>query len=326
MGSLRFVLACLVLASHLGHSVSGLNPGVTAVVVFYLLAGHVVGGLWEKWRSQPHALRQFYADRLWRVLPQYYAALGAAALLWAAGAQSPFLALAPGPLEWVINLVVLPLAYFMYTGKEGFALVPPAWSLAVEIQFYLLAPWLAGLTAARLGGAILASLLVFTAAQLQWLDADHFGYRLLPGVLFIFLAGAGLRRPALRPALLALWAVIVLYTVLLRWTGHYIPFNQEVALGVSLGVPVLEGLRRIQPRGRLKAFDEQLASLSYGVFLWHFPVTWLLELNPPILTAGAFATVLGLATACAFLSHHGVERPLWRRFRHMTASAPRRPY
>jgi peptidoglycan/LPS O-acetylase OafA/YrhL len=51
MGSLRFLLACLVLLSHLGISIGGLNPGVSAVVVFYLLAGHVAARLWLKWTS-----------------------------------------------------------------------------------------------------------------------------------------------------------------------------------------------------------------------------------------------------------------------------------
>ena len=130
MGLLRYLLATLVLISHLGHTVlGGINPGVSAVVVFYMLAGHVVAGLWHKWHTQPGALGRFYSDRLWRILPQYLLACLAAALLWRAGAQSPFLAQPPGVLHWLAQFTVVPLAYYMYTGAEGFVLVPPAWSI-----------------------------------------------------------------------------------------------------------------------------------------------------------------------------------------------------
>lgn len=41
-GYIRFFLAFLVLISHLGIRFKGMNEGVFAVVIFYILAGHVV--------------------------------------------------------------------------------------------------------------------------------------------------------------------------------------------------------------------------------------------------------------------------------------------
>ena len=46
-GYIRFALAFLVMLSHIGVRVYGLNPGVMAVVIFYILAGYVVSHLFN---------------------------------------------------------------------------------------------------------------------------------------------------------------------------------------------------------------------------------------------------------------------------------------
>ena len=341
MGLLRYLLASLVLYSHLGHGVlGGINPGVSAVVVFYMLAGSVVAGLWQKWHALPDGLPRFYRDRLWRILPQYLLVCAAAALLWAAGAQSPFLARQPGPLQWLAQITVIPLAYYMYMGGDGFVLVPPAWSLGVELQFYVLAPALVLLPRRRLIPVALASLAVFAAAQMRWLDADHFGYRLLPGVLFLFLAGAALRRRTMAIPLALLWLGMALYLALI-WGQPPVPYRRDVALGFVLGLPVLALLqRRRAPRAALtprrpspalaaaRWLDRTLASASYGVFLWHFPVLWALALGGlPLRQGGSaeLALVWAGSTALALAAHHAVELPLWRRQRplaHVAAQPP----
>jgi hypothetical protein len=126
MGSLRFLLACLVLLSHLGISIVGLNPGVIAVVIFYVLAGHVVAGLWTKWQYQPNPLMCFYHDRSWRIFPQYGVAILFATLLWLNGSQSSFLTKPPALADWLSNILIVPLNYFMYSGQDRFTLIPPA--------------------------------------------------------------------------------------------------------------------------------------------------------------------------------------------------------
>ncbi len=433
MGTLRFILASLVLLSHLGISITGLNPGVTAVVVFYLLAGHVVAGLWAKWQRRPQALFNFYRDRSWRIFPQYGAAVIFSTLLWLSGAQSSFISAAPSLTDWLSNAIIIPLNYYMYSGQDSFTLIPPAWSLATEIQFYLIAPLLLSQPLSKIIACLFLSLIIFVLAQGQWLNTDYYGYRLLPGILFIFILG-GLyelkyRHKAMVPFLLAIWLLNGAYLFWLVIGQAHIPYNREVSLGLMLAMPLLAALSKKKPpqaqvpasprshapaweciwkhdhtqsrygfprwsmgtrktasrldrnlliptlprgnacprshapacprshapacprshapawecirkhdnaqsrygfprwsmgtrkRWSLRArkaasrLDKNLGALSYGVFLYHFPVIWLLQLQPPVAAAQDIVSVAVLTIGCAALGHWCVERPLWRRFR-----------
>lgn len=329
MGFLRFLLAVMVVLGHMGMYYTdarhgSINQGVSAVVVFYLLAGHVVCRLWRRFPQPWMAgrVRAFYIERLWRIGPLYAYSLAVAMAVWALGAESYFVSRTPGPLEWLQNFAVVPLNYFMFTGIDRFTLLPPAWSLGAELQFYLLVPLLLSWwPLATLAGAI--SLGVFVLAQTSVLNSDIYGYRLLAGVLFVFLAGGlwqaddlpGWRSHARRWLLAGLWLGISLYAATLLWLPALrMPYTLEVALGFAMGLPILAGLARLQLPAMLHRGQRLAGALSYGVFLLHFPVMWLLERYIPGL-ATSVPAVLGGTTALATIGHFVVERPLWARFR-----------
>lgn len=323
MGFFRFFLASLVLASHMNITIFSLNPGVVAVVVFYLLAGQVVCRLWQRQADLAFGLRVrwFYRDRLWRILPMYGFVLVVACMAWSMGAESYFISAPPGHREWLNNLLIVPLNYYMFNGADTFTLLPPAWSLAAELQFYILVPFLL-LRRWRVALAWLASLVVFLLAQSPALNTDVFGYRLLAGVGFVFIAGYWLEtRTALRQmslyhiTLLVLWLGIGLYVAMLVMypTGRQ-PYNLEVSLGFFIGLPAVVLLSRWKPKGRLNRAQRLAGVLSYGVFLAHFPVIWLLELWLPVFSDSVVAVLLG-STLIAICGHLVVERPLWARYR-----------
>jgi peptidoglycan/LPS O-acetylase OafA/YrhL len=71
-GYFRFFLASLVLISHVGINYRGFNPGVAAVVSFYMLAGFVVCHLFSKiFKSEKPLYFHFYYERALRIFPQY---------------------------------------------------------------------------------------------------------------------------------------------------------------------------------------------------------------------------------------------------------------
>lgn len=315
---MRLLLALAVLCSHAGIRVQGLNPGVTAVIGFYLISGYVMTGLIRRHFHAAGRIPAFYVDRLLRILPQYLVyALGT--LLWfgVTGARTPFLAREPGIEDLLNNLTVVPLNFYMFNGADQFTLIPPAWSLGAELQFYLLAPVL--VLWPRCGVAlVVVSLGVYAAALAGGLHSDWFGYRLLAGVLWVFAAGMALfvlqRRKPLAAAVLAAAAPLVAATIylLLRAKGlHSVPYHQEVLLGWGLGIPVLHGLSR-RRFGRL---DALAGDVSYGLFLNHFLLIWLLfpsggpERGNELVALMCASLLLGWAT------QRFIERPVlaWRR-------------
>lgn len=317
MGLIRLFLASCVLISHMGYTIYGYNPGVMAVVVFYLLAGNVVAKLWFK-APVTHRLRWFYRDRALRILPLYYVSLFVAAILWWwLQPTSHHLSLTPTFFSWLSNLTILPLNYFMYNGIDGFTLLAPAWSLAVEIQFYLLVPFLLR-SRNRVYVAFFLSLLTFMAAQSGVLDSDTFGYRLLVGVLFVFLSGvlSLSTRPVDRWLLIAVWLGCCFYAAKLYLWQTQTDFLFEVATGYALGLPLLLWGRPMtafaSPVWQL--VQRRAGVYSYGVFLIHFPILWCVE---PWLGTGFIAlfTVWLGSLLYAHFAYFIIEQPIWRRCR-----------
>lgn len=315
MGLLRLVLALMVLLSHAGVRVATLNPGATAVIGFYLISGYVMAGLVRRHYAQPGRIPLFYADRLLRLFPQYLAYM-AAALVWHLWTQTPtlFLTRSPTWTDLLNNLTVIPLNFYMYNGSDTYTLVPPAWSLGAELQFYLLAP--AMLLWPRVGLVLGAVSLAVQALALHGvLNTDWYGYRLLPGVLWVF--AVGMLMFHWRNSRLARWlawgapVLAVLVYAYLRARGlHTAPHHQEVLLGWGLGIPLLYGVVRLRGGG----IDRLAGDLSYGVFLNHFLLIWLL-FPAPERTALQLAALALCSCVLSWATQRWLERPVlgWRR-------------
>lgn len=246
MGILRFTLAILVLLSHNGVSVRGLNPGVMSVVIFYVISGYVMAALIDGHYKGQGRTWYFYGDRLLRIYPQYvfYAVL---TWIWfvTVGHPTHFLILTPSVMDVLYNVLIVPLNYFMYNGSDRFTLVPPAWSLGAEVLFYALAPFLW----CRWRWAVVLGIVSLGVQAMAWhgvLHTDWWGYRLLPGVLWVFLMGMGIFRYQKTHKLqlqMVVWSLIALVTLVgiyLHWKGLLLrPYHREVLLGFALGVPLV---------------------------------------------------------------------------------------
>jgi peptidoglycan/LPS O-acetylase OafA/YrhL len=284
---------------------------VAAVIGFYLISGYVMAGLVQRHYASVQHIGLFYADRALRLFPQYLFYAGVT-LAWqlGTGGTTLFLAHAPAVTDLLNNLLVIPLNYYMVNGADRYTLIPPAWSLGAELQFYIVAPLM--LLVPRLGVALgLASLVVHVLAWHGELNTDWFGYRLLPGVLWVFAIGMAYfhlqRKNMALAALLACIAPVLalLVYLYLRVRGlHVLPYNTEVLVGWGGGLLLLHLCSRVRPH----AMEGVAGDLSYGVFLNHFLIMWLLPW-PSTGSPAYWAALATLSVAASWVTQRYIERP-----------------
>lgn len=282
VGYVRLLLAIGVMLSHLGITVAGYNIGVMSVVVFFLLAGSTTSHLFDRiFAHHPQRLRAFYIDRIKRLFPLYFYVLAVVAVVvFSTGYGQPTTSL----WMWLQNALIVPLNYYMVFSSDVLTepasiAIPAAWSLGLELQIYALLPFL--LLHKRLAiGVFVLSVSIYVVAASGAIDTDMWGYRLLPGTLFIFLIGAALRRAQkARHSLLSPWwllwlAGLIFAVVDAYWWTDIRSYRLETLIGLVVGIPLLLMLRRLP--WKLPG-NRACADLSYGVFLTHGLAIWLIQ-------------------------------------------------
>lgn len=108
----------------------------TGVDLFFVLSGFFIGGILMDHRSSPRLWRVFYTRRGLRIIPVYYLVLLVLGIVlhWQIDGAHNYTPL------WAYALFVPNIAY-AYTGSWDYFPLGVFWTLAIEEQFYLLAPW-----------------------------------------------------------------------------------------------------------------------------------------------------------------------------------------
>ncbi|MDM0037178.1 acyltransferase [Variovorax sp. J22P271] len=213
MGTLRTIFAMAVVFAHAGvyMFVGALN----GVQLFYMISGFLISFILTEVKAYPE-VKDFYANRFLRIYPVYAAVavltLGAYFLgihvydeffsvyreaPWSATIllifSNTFLFLQ----DWVMFFAVvdgrlIPTGNFMESSPLLYPglLVPQAWTLGVELTFYLIAPFV--LPRRRLVYVLLAASLTLRAIFIArgFGQSDPWSYRFFPTELALFLAGA----------------------------------------------------------------------------------------------------------------------------------------
>ncbi len=328
LDGLRAVSILAVLAHH-SHWLGG---GFLGVDLFFALSGFLITALLteESARTGTITLKLFYARRALRLLPALLA------LLVVCSASL----LATLPVEYGPAVIHAAAAVLFYVANWAWlfgvslGIFGHTWSLGIEEQFYLLWPC-ALLVMLRVTSPrrAFAMTLALAGAGVAWRQAlvsagarfehiygglDAHGDSLLIGCALSLGLTAGLRLPG-RSTLAALAGVGGLAGLLVfaTYPEGYVRYHVNPAAAVAV-TPIIAHVvsEPRSPLTRLLGAAPLMAigRISYGVYLWHFPVFYLFGL---VTVPGTAATTSWLSIAAAWavsfgaagISYAVVERP-----------------
>ena len=265
--------------SHLWTDVAGWS-GVGAVFGFYVLSGYLMTSvLNESYGFSGHKLGRYFLNRFLRIYPTYwFVMLFAALVVWSIPREAYLtnfkLTMPKEILQWLPNLFIVGLL----DGPLK-VLVPTAWTLDIEIMFYLLMGL--GFSRSRLtvtvwfGASLFYTLfLVLNGAEF----ADRYASYAAASLPFSIGAMLYMYRDLLRRLAMPLpiaWPLFLSVVVITRmeWLGD--PLDVGFYLTLLTIIFLLLAVIHTDSRGWPKAWqscDRFLGHLSYPIFLCHWQV------------------------------------------------------
>jgi peptidoglycan/LPS O-acetylase OafA/YrhL len=367
MGILRLYLALCVVAAHTGNLFPwSAHNGLQSVEIFFLISGFYMALIASKYK----VAREFYASRFLRIYIPYWSILlgvGVACSVFGL-ATGKWLELAPyvkySPdvngltgtiLAAVSNLTAFGIDWFCFLTHESggnlqltadglhvahplsqYVVINPAWSIGVELTFYLFVPWfnrcstktLVLLAAVSLGARVIAY-------EVFGLAYDPWTYRFTPFAMGMFLMGMiscrlsrssepGIVRFVEQrvPAAFRRYPVQVMCLLALFWAGLRSTQSLHAVMPVRYADLVSYiGWASIIPAAfaitKSNKLDRWLGELSYPVYLVHyFIVSIIAAVYTRVLwlPLGAKATIVaGISITVSLLILHWVVTPVERR-------------
>jgi peptidoglycan/LPS O-acetylase OafA/YrhL len=329
------------------HVLSALTIGWSGVDLFFVLSGFLIGGILLDARTAPNYFRAFYMRRVHRILPIYYLWILVYGVLIASA-----LWLIPGRYPVTSKYFLQIPLHLLFLQNMTYGLAPfqwkwfaVTWSLAVEEQFYLVAPPLIRfLSLRRIVFGLAATICLVPAIRLlvfRYLPEGHYvAVFAMPcradALAFGMLLAIAWRTESFRkfidehPLLLYRILLVLFLGVggLLWWLVR--PINVvTVALGYTWLATLYTCLLMVvlsQPRSWVAAVSRwsilrALGTISYCVYVIHLTFNQLahqllLHGPPEIYDArgiGVTLLALALTLAVASFSWKYFEKPLIRK-------------
>jgi len=330
LDGLRTVAVYSVLLFHTGHPWA--EGGFVGVDLFFVLSGFLVTSVIvsEIDRTGTLSLSSFYARRVRRLLPAAAVVVVATAAVYVLVAPvSERLSLvrdAQSALLYVANWNFLAQSGDYFAADADKSPFLHFWSLAIEEQYYVFFPVLLLLLTRRgrrwTVGVLAALCAASVVAQLVWaqVDTDH-AYYGTDARLYQLLAGSLLAlvlhrlAPQVARVRLPVVAWVGLAGFLLLCTG-LVPLSPSLrGLAATVASLALVGSLMLADEGLLsRALSTRvpvfLGRVSYGTYLWHWPVILVLQqvldVGPAVVAVLAVALSTGLAAA----SYEVLEMPI----------------
>ncbi len=306
--------------------------GWVGVDLFFVISGFVIGlSAMQSAQADAHWRKPFVERRLRRIVPLYL--LTCVVCVFLVDPSILLHGLKNAAIEITAHLLFIhnlfPSTYYSING--------PIWSIALEMQFYLLVlltgQWL-------LHAAVWQVLAVWVGVALTW----RYGTTLalspgeslpleqmmksmqLPGVLDAFAMGIGLAKLSMGGRLkpgwrsFSLWSALAALLLSIAWVTiwSYATYWNSAAMIVVWRAVLAAGFAALLAAlvvcpvgGGWPSWPlRYLGVISYGIYLWHQAIIWTLFQTTPWRDAQLLAGVLAGTIALAALSWHGFEK-LW---------------
>jgi peptidoglycan/LPS O-acetylase OafA/YrhL len=230
LGTVRFLLALAVVCAHVGKLPFTIPLGsLLAVQAFYIIPGFLIALVWtNKYQRSPNGLSLFYSNRAARIyilywtvvvisivaalvikwlthdFPSYFGSpprgllpyalftntwiFGSSWAYWLGYASLPNVSIDQGSLYFTMEYTSSPWPVWRTM------ILSPAWTIDLELCFYLLAPFLVSVRLRYILAIIAASL----AARFSWYAVGHnvdpWNYRFFPFEIGLFMLGVAAYR------------------------------------------------------------------------------------------------------------------------------------
>ncbi len=342
LDGIRGVALVAILLTHAG--ISWAPGGFIALTVFFTLSGFLITSLLLVERSETGTVRldNFWVRRARRLVPAIVIAFLLIAALLPSIDNPPrgLIGDAVAASVWVANWRFV---FAHRTYADIFSSPSPFqhfWSLAVEEQFYLLFPPLlvvligrarrvprrkiaavvGALAAASFGASLYVS---STSSRFRaYYGTDVRAIEILVGVLLAVAlckratdGGSGLPRRLSQVLGVAGAAVLVWAFIVFKETDRGIYRGGFLAVALASAMLVTSALDRGTLAERTLSWRPFvfLGTISYGVYLYHWPIFLALtEGRTGLSTVPLLAVRLALTLSLAYLSHRFVEQPIRR--------------
>ncbi len=297
MGILRFLLAISVVIAHsaplFGFTLVG---GQIAVQCFYIISGFYMALILNEKYTGPNSYKIFITNRVLRLFPTYLLVLlltlslsvfftnstlknylsysdriSITGLLYLAFSNILILGQELSLFTFLNNSGTLQLtanfqnAVSQFPKLHTFLFVPQAWTVSLELYFYLLAPFLVKkrpvLIIALVAGSVLLRLSLIAAG----LYGDPWNYRFFPNELALFLSGVIAYKlyryePFQKTAQRPLFPLILVSIVFYQFLGFP---SWLLYCALTLAIP---SIFNITKGNRLDSF---IGELSYPIYISH---------------------------------------------------------
>ncbi|RME56248.1 acyltransferase [Candidatus Parcubacteria bacterium] len=327
-GTYRYVLALLVVLAHTGGPELAPWAGAYAVFAFYTLSGYLMTFiLREVYGTDAAGIRRFAVNRFLRIFPLYWVVLVITLAIlnmdikWGAY-RDPAIRMPEDLPHWMVNLTILGLARGITEfHMSGWRLVSTAWSLHVELCFYLL---MAFVFVRK--DAIIYLWLLFSLCYTLWILVDGWSWQ----ERYFPLAAASL--PFTLGSLIYLakksnkslhWIAGVFCSMLFVahalfssriYGGHAQPMQSGFYVSLMLAVLSVWGLGALarDSGSKISAIDAKLGDLSYPLFLVH-PITgMILSASLDLGRVSLFLVTAVVGSFMSWLLHELVETKVER--------------